>query len=796
MSRVVKDLDFSWRFKRGDNLAGFNPKLDHSNWEEVQVPHDWSIEGPFKEDNPSGPRGGYAPGGIAWYRKFISLSEEYKNKKVFIEFDGIYMNSSVYVNGDRVGYHPYGYTSLSYDLTPYFVFGDYENLISVRVDTALQPGSRWYSGAGIYRHARLVVKDYLSIERYSTYITTPKVSEISSLINIKTSIKNEYAEEKTCVLKVSILDKDKKVVKTIKEEKNIDSNSVYEFNQDVIIEKPNLWSTENPYLYTERTEIIVDNIIVDNEETSVGIRKIEFNADKGFLLNDKSLKIKGVCIHHDGGCLGAAGRDRTKERQIEILKEMGCNAIRTSHNPPSPVLLDLCDKHGMLVMDEAFDEWEIGKRPRVFDEGTLGEQIRRPIYAYSEYFKDWCEKDLRTMVKRDRNHPSIILWSIGNEVDEHALPQGFRITKKLNDIIRSEDVTRPITTATVHMEGSNEIGLPSILDITGYNYHENLYEEDHEKYPNRIILGSETCSATPFEVRGEYKGFIESADSIESLKNIKTGGGDLSVITPASRFCKAENSWKITKENEYVSGLFIWTGFDYIGEPSPFAWPSKSSYFGVIDLCGFPKDAFYFYKSQWTKEPMIHILPHWNWEGKEGQELPVWCYTNCESVELILNGESLGEKNISDSEFLHLYWKVMYTPGSLKAIGKINGEVVCEEVINTASQPSTIILAPDKMELNSNGQDLCYIKVRIEDEKGNLVPTAKNEILFTVEGSGKLVGMDNGDPTVEESFTGNKMKALNGLCLAVVQSSLHKGEITIKATSLGLKDTKVVIRTN
>lgn len=815
--RQIIPIDKDWKFKKGMDIAGFDSRIDDSSWEEVTIPHDWSIFGPFLETNPSGPRGGYAPGGIAWYRRALEIPNSYEGKRVYIELDGVYMNSEVYINGERVAKYPYGYTTLYYDITKFVTVGG-DNLLSVKVDTATQPGSRWYSGSGIYRHVRLIVTNNVLIGQWGTFVTTPQVSDEQAQIDVETTVVNESIEDVEATVKIELVDANGKVVanssqpisvKGVSRDMVQSAQDIEHFgpkredigveavlSQSMVIDNPRLWSLENPYLYTVRTEVLVDGLVSDDDEVSMGIRTIEFTPDKGFFLNGVYTKIKGVCLHHDGGAMGAACPDRTKERQIQILKEMGCNAIRTSHNPPSPVLLDLCDRYGMMVMDEVFDEYRGGKRPRVFDEvGSLKRQVRRPIHAYAQFFDDYHEVDLTTMVKRDRNHPSIILWSIGNEISEHMREEGIELTTRLHNIVKKHDVTRPTVTGIVHLGGANPLGIPDLVDVSGYNYKELLYEEEHAKYPERIIIGSETSSAAPFEMRAVYDNFLNAAPDYTKFSDVTQKPGDIATIKSDERYIRAEQSMSITNSLEYISGLFIWTGFDYIGEPSPYAWPSKTSYFGVIDTCGFPKDAYYMYQSQWTNEPMLHVFPHWNWEGKEGQDIPVWCYTNCDSVELFLNGESLGEKQGDANELLHLDWHIPYTKGILKAVAKRDGEIVIEKVHETTGEPSGIKLVADRNEINADGQDVSYVTVEIVDEQGRLVPDATNLVKFEVEGSGKLAGVDNGDSTSLEAYKGSARSALGGICLAIVQSTCEAGNIYVRAESEGLEGCLISIST-
>jgi beta-galactosidase len=525
-----------------------------------------------------------------------------------------------------------------------------------------------------------------------------------------------------------------------------------------------LWSLENPRLYRVESIVRTNDRAVDAGVTPFGIRTIEFTIDKGFFLNGKHVDVKGVCDHHDMGSLGSAVHKRAIERQLEILKSMGCNAIRTSHNPPDPVLLDLCDRMGFLVMDESFDEW---KRPKT-------------MYGYGRFFDEWSERDLTDMIHRDRNHPSIILWSIGNEIPEQEIANAYDMSKRLVDICHREDPTRPVTSACNTPDAAVANGFSKPLDVFGINYQMSFYKLLQGKGK---LLASETASAV--STRGEY--------------NLVQNGGTLNIIRELHNQCSsyddstAESTLRAVKNAPWVAGQFVWTGFDYIGEPSPFPWPSASSYFGIVDLCGFPKDRYYLYQSQWTDKPMVHILPHWNWQGFEGQEIPVWCYSNCESVELFLNGKSLGEKKFSDTKDYHVVWKVPYAAGTLKAIAKNNGKTVCLDEVQTAGAPAKIVLTPDHTEINADGDDLSNIKIEIVDKDGYVCPNADNLVKFKIEGEGVIAGVGNGNPVSHEYFKANERKAFHGLCLAVVQSKRERGTIRLSAESEGLQAAKVLI---
>ncbi|MGK9476433.1 glycoside hydrolase family 2 TIM barrel-domain containing protein [Melioribacter sp. OK-6-Me] len=726
-------------------------------------------EGPFESTCPGGSGAGYINAGIGWYRKMFGLPESIRGKRIFIEFDGVYMNSDVWINGIHLGNRPYGYSSFQYELTPHLKFGEEKNVLAVRVNVQ-QPCSRWYSGAGIYRNVRLKVTDPVHIAHWGTYVTTPVVSESEAIIRIETKIHNQSNSSQIVKLESIITDDEGHKCGSISSTQEVEVDSICTFKQSIKLSKPKLWTLENPFLYHVKSKVYVNGKIVDTYDTPFGIRTFEFTIDKGFFLNGKHVPIKGVCLHHDLGCLGSAVNKRAIERQLEIMKSMGCNAIRTSHNPPAPELLDLCDRMGFLVMDEAFDEWKKSKT----------------MYGYGRFFDEWSERDLRDMIRRDRNHPSIILWSIGNEIPEQDNANAYEMAKRLADICREEDPTRPITSACNNPGIAVESGFAKPLDVLGINYNIQFYQTLKGKAK---LIASETASTV--STRGEYN-LVQDGDTLKIVKelNNQCTSYDITVPNWANR---AETVLKAIKNSPWVAGEFVWTGFDYIGEPTPFGWPSVSSYFGIVDRCGFQKDRYYLYQSQWTDNPMVHILPHWNWQGFEGKEIPVWCYSNCESVELFLNGKSLGEKKFSDTDDLHLEWKVPYVPGTLRAVAKNKGKVVCTDEVQTAGAPAKILLSPDRTEISADGKDLSFIKVAIVDREGRVCPNADNLVKFKIQGKGIIAGVDNGNPVSHEYFKTSERKAFHGLCLVVVQSMAEKGTIHLSAESEGLQSAEVLI---
>ena len=778
--RSIENFGKEWKFNLGDISNAKDSTFDDSKWRTLNLPHDWSIEGEFSEKNPATPGGGALPGGIGWYRKTFMLPEADKDKSVFIDFDGVYRNSEVWINGHYLGLRPYGYSSFRYELTSFLNFGNKKNVIVVKVDNSKQPNSRWYSGSGIYRNVWLVSTGKVHVDHWGTYITTPEIEEKEAKINILTKVRNSTAIDQQITLNTTIYDTSGKEIVKITSTQLVPKDSVIEIAQQTTIQAPCLWSLETPCLYKASSEIESNKTITDQYTTTFGIRNFVFDRNKGFFLNGKSTKIRGVCDHHYLGCLGAAINTRAIERQLEILKAMGCNAIRTSHNPPAPELLDLCDKMGFLVMDEAFDMWKMQKTP--FD-----------------YHLDWdqCHKrNLEDMVLRDRTHPSVIIWSIGNEIVEQwkSTSGGDTIARELRAIVKKLD-NRPITSACNNSKPDNPLILSNALDLTGINYAHNDWPNFLEKFPGRTFIGTETTSA--LETRGHYD---MPSDSIRRWpiawdKPLTKGNKDFTCS--AYDNCSApwgsthEESWKIMKKYPFLSGMFIWTGFDYIGEPTPYPWPAKSSYFGIIDLAGFPKDVYYMYQSEWTSKPVLHVFPPWNW--KEGTIIDLWAYTNCQEVELFLNGKSLGIKRKAGDD-LHLMWRIPYTPGTLKAVARTNGKEVLTQEVKTAGKPAKIILSVDRSTINADGNDLAYVTAKIEDNNGVMVPDADNLIKFKLSGNASIIGVDNGNPVSHESFKANYRKAFNGLCLAVIQSKDKSGQIEITATSEGLPSASIIIQ--
>ncbi len=774
------NFDQGWRFHLGDVANGQAPELEDSQWRALNLPHDWSIEGEFSEKNPAGFGGGALPGGVGWYRKTFTVPASANGKSVFIDFDGVYRNSEVWINGHYLGKRPYGYISFAYELSPYLNYGNQRNVLAVKVDNSQQPNSRWYSGSGIYRHVWLTTVDKLHIDHWGTYITTPQVSTASAAIDIETTVRNSSENAQSFTLRTTIYDAQGKEVARAESRRQLERSAIAGVPNQLTINRPMLWSIENPYLYRAVSRIEAGGRLIDAYETLFGIRSFVFDREQGFILNGKQVKINGVCDHHDLGALGAAVNTRALERQLEMLKAMGVNGIRTSHNPPAPELLELADRMGFIVMDEAFDMWK--KEKTKFD--------------YHLDWDEWHKRDLEDMVLRDRNHPSIFIWSIGNEISEQwgDDPAAGIIGRELSGIVRSLDKTRPITSACNNVNPKNTLIANGDLDLVGTNYAHNRIPQFPKLFPGRTFIGTETVSA--LASRGSYD---MPSDVIRRWptkwdEDFKNGNPDFSVSAydnvSAPWGSTQEETWKVVKKTDFFAGQFIWTGWDYLGEPTPYPWPARSSYFGIIDLAGFPKDTFYMYQSEWTSRPMLHIFPHWNW--KPGEPVDVWAYFNSDEVELSLNGKSLGTKRKSGDD-LHVMWRVPFVPGILKAVSRSHGQVVLTREIRTAGQPARIILDPDRKVIKADGSDLSFVTVKVVDINGTVVPHADNLVKFQLTGEASIAGVDNGSQISHEPFKANYRKAFNGLALAIIQSKERAGKITLKATAEGLAPASVVI---
>ena len=779
-ARQRDNFDKGWLFILGDSAQMATPTYNDNHWRKLSLPHDWAIEGDFYAGNPSGAGGGALPGGIGWYRKHFLLDcEAEPGGRYFIEFDGVYMNSTVYVNGQEVGHRPYGYSSFEYDITKYLKRGD--NVIAVKVDNSDQPNSRWYSGCGIYRHVWLTKTNAVHVKHWGVHVQTDaKTGQIKVEADVEG---NNYKVR----------------------------NTVYDASGKEVglkVKNPHLWSVEDPYIYKVRTQVLVGGKVVDEVWTTTGFRDFKFDAETGFWLNGKNFKLNGVCEHHDFGCLGAAVNEDAMHRKLSKLKAMGVNSIRSSHNPPAPELLNMCDTMGIIVMDESFDMWRRKK--------TAGD--------YARFFEEWHERDLTDLILRDRNHPSILMWSIGNEVleqwssadaDELTLEQANLIlnaghdastlahgeemspnsllTRHLADIVKRYDTTRPILAGCNEPDPNNHLFKSGAIDIIGFNYHHQWVKDVPKNFPGKPFIFSESVSA--LQTRGYYK--MPSDEITWAPQEWWLPYTDPSYMCSAYDNMHAswssthEETWDVVKHNAFVGGQYIWTGFDYIGEPTPYGFPARSSYFGVIDLAGFPKDTYYMYQSEWTTKPVLHLFPHWNW--LEGQQIDMWCYyNNADEVELFINGKSQGVRRKTgeqpegrydmhntkaklNSEY-HVGWRVTFNPGEVKVVARKDGHVVGEQTIKTASAPARIRLSKDYQ-----GKNTTFITAEVVDKDGNLCPWADDMIYFISEGDGKILGTDNGCQTSMENFKAPQRKAFFGKCMVVVSGN---GSITAKSPML------------
>lgn len=779
-------LDEGWEFTREDSPDFANPEFEPESWQTVTVPHDWAIAGPFDmnidaqkvkvtEDGDkykkirTGRTGALPFIGTGWYRYDLKRLSTDSGERYRIEFDGAMSNAMVYVNGKLAAERPYGYSSFAVDITEY-LRKNARNILAVRLENKGE-SSRWYPGAGIYRNVRLVKLQPINIGHWGTFITTPEIRDDNASVNIKTMIENS-GYTGNAVLRTMIVDKNGNRMASA--ESDILPGSNVSIEQEMKVTGIERWDIDNPVMYTAISRIIADGKTVDEYHTDFGIRTFAFDSDEGFSLNGKKVPLQGVCLHHDLGPLGAAVNTRAIERQLEILKEMGCNAVRTSHNPPAPELLELCDRMGFLVMDEAFDEWRIAKNKN----------------GYAKLFDKWAETDLRDMIRRDRNHPSVIIWSIGNEIKEQLYPEGAATARFLTEICHMEDPTRPVSAGLNKYADALKNGFGDILDIVGFNYKPFAYGQVHEQYPGYCLFGSETASTV--SSRGKYYlPVIESSNPFHT--DFQCSSYDVEypgwASTPDSEFAGQDN-------NAFVAGEFVWTGFDYLGEPTPYneTMSSRSSYFGIVDLAGLKKDRFYLYQSRWSDKKVLHLLPHWNWE--KGDTVPVHCYTNYEEVELFLNGKSMGRRTFNQQHRYRLVWDgIAFEPGELKAVAyDKDGNIVEETSVHTAGIPYKLELEADRREISADGKDLSFIGISVVDKDGNLCPNAEIPLEFEVSGNSFLV-LCNGDPTSLESFYGKRMPTFSGKCLAIVGKSRIKGNIGLKVKSTCLPDAEIEITT-
>ena len=785
--RIVRDLE-SWKFTRTDDPESALPSFDDTQWSQVTVPHDWAIYGPFDKEidkqvvkivqnneqnatEKTGRTGALPFVGVGWYRTIPDISGFTTDKQALLTFDGAMSNAVVYINGERVGNRPYGYSYFYFDVSKYLL-PDCENVVAVRLEN--QPfSSRWYPGAGLYRKVQLIIKDKVSFQHWGQTLTTPYVSATQAKVVVRSRVQGEGLTVETI-----LRDPQGNVVA----EGKSDARFGDEMEQQLEVRNPRLWSPESPQLYTAEMRLYQQSVLKDRETIRFGIRDIKYTAEKGFELNGQSTKFKGVCLHHDLGPIGAAINTAALRRQLTILKDLGCNAIRSAHNMPSLEQLELCDELGFLVIAESFDEW---KRPKVKN-------------GYNLYFDEWAQQDVENLVRATRNHPSIVMWSSGNEVPDQWGAEGVKRARWLQNIFHHEDPTRPVTVGMDQVKAVMESGFGAIMDVPGLNYRVHLYEEAYKRFPQGFILGSETASTV--SSRGVYK-FPVVSGADKTYPDGQSSSYDL-------EYCNWSNipeiDFEMQDDKPWVIGEFVWTGFDYLGEPTPYDdyWPSRSSYFGMLDLAGLPKDRYYLYRSRWnTEEPTLHVLPHWNWEGREGEVTPVFVYTNYPKAELFINGKSQGIQEKSRESRLHRYrlmWNdVRYEPGTIRVVAYDEaGKTVAETTRVSAGKPHSIRLEADRTTLSADGRDLSYVTATVVDKNGNECPTANLSLHFKVKGAGSYRAACNGDATSLELFHLPTMKTFSGKLVVLVQSTTTPGDIRLEVSGKGLRKATVQLRSN
>jgi beta-galactosidase len=768
-------FDFNWKFFLGDSPSAGTKDFDDKGWRDLDLPHDWSIEGKLDPKNPTGGAGGYFPAGIGWYRKKFDVPASWKGKCISIYFEGVYMNSEVFINGKSLGIHPYGYTTFSYDLTPYLDFGR-GNVLSVKVDNSKQINCRWYSGSGIYRHVWMIVTNPLHVATWGVNITTPQVSGEKATVKIKTLVKNETDLPQKVILKTQLLNSNAVNAGIDQTDVELLAKSEQEIDQNLTVLKPLLWTPETPNLYQVEVQVLKDKNIIDDTKTTIGIRSIKFTSDNGFQLNGKTVKINGGCVHHDNGCLGAAAFDRAEVRRVELLKSAGFNAIRTSHNPPSEAFLDACDRLGMMVIDEAFDGWKESKTP----------------FDYSVYFNEWWQRDLEAMVLRDRNHPSIIVWSIGNEIIERKKPEAVETARMLVNCLHKNDPTRPVTSAMTTWDSGWEIFDPlfAVQDIGGYNYQLHRAPSDHERVPSRVIVQTESYPRDAF------------------------------------------SNWEMVQNHNYIIGDFVWTALDYLGESGIGRWyysgekpgehwesdlfPWHAAYCGDIDLTGWRKPISHYRSMLYNnteklymavrepehdtlkiKQTLWSVWPtweSWTWPGYEGKNIQVEVYSKYPKVRLYLNTKLIGEQATTEEQQFKATFTVPYTPGLLSAAGVMDNKELETTILQTSGNAAKIKLIPDRTKITADGQDLSFITIEVTDKDGKLQPNAQNQLQFSINGPGVIAGVDNADIKDLDPYIGTARKAWHGRALVVIRSTRNAGDIKLNVSSPGLKDAVAVIR--
>lgn len=809
LAQTRKDilLDHGWKFTREDGKDFAQKNFDDASWQSIQVPHDWAIYGPFSANNDkqhmaiaqdgqkealehAGRTGGLPFVGVGWYRNAINVGNDIKNKTSILQFDGAMSNAKVYVNGQKVGIWPNGYNSFYFDVSDFLVPG--ENTIAVRLEN--QPeSSRWYPGAGLYRNVHLSISNKNKIAHWGTYVTTPTITPEYAKVNVETSLEIDKNSKSQFSLVQTIYNKAGQEVAQIKEV--VGPYDINKKNQSINLPQPKLWSTETPNLYTLKSDLYGDGKLVDSYKTTFGVRSLEIIPDKGFFLNGQKTVFKGVCIHHDLGPLGAAVNEAALRRQVRIMKDMGVNAIRTSHNMPAPELVKICDEMGMMLMAESFDEWKVPKMKN----------------GYNLYFDQWAEKDLVNLIHHYRNNPSIIMWCIGNEVPEQYTAGGSKVARFLQDICHREDPSRPVTQGMDNPDAVLNSSFASTMDVAGFNYRPFKYPEAYKKLQQQIILGTETAST--LSSRGVYK-FPVTRKSMARYPDHQASSYD---VEHCSWSDLPEDNFIQHEDLPYAIGEFVWTGFDYLGEPTPYYtdWPSHSSLFGIVDLAGIPKDRYYLYRSHWNKaENTLHILPHWTWPGRERDTTPIFVYTNYPAAELFINGKSQGIQrkdttinvhnsgnkeslgNLERQKRYRLMWmNTVYEPGTIKVVAYDDaGNIAAEKSIQTADKATRLELEADRNTLQADGKDISFVTVSLIDKNGNFSPAEVHELQFRVSGQGSFKAVANGNPASLESFQEPKMKTFSGKLVVLIQSTDKPGDITLEVKGKGLKTQKIKLK--
>jgi beta-galactosidase len=780
--RTTTSIDFGWYFHLGDVVDGQTPAVDYHGWRLLDVPHDWSIEGQYAKDNPGGGSVAFLPTGIGWYQKELPWNPDWQGRRVAVVFDGVFMNSTVWLNGHELGYRPNGYLGFSYDLTPYLTQGT--NVLSVRVDNSRQPAARFYTGSGIYRHVKLVTTSSVHIPMDGTFVSTPVVTDGEASVHVQAQVENLTGGRTGVTMTSIVVDpQGREVARSTQPEAMLNDNcynrELTTLADSLIVHSPQLWSIERPQLYTLRTELRRGGTLVDSYATPFGIRRIEFSVTEGFKLNGTPLKFKGVCLHQQTAPVGSAMPEDLWHKRLLQLKAMGCNAIRTSHYAYPPFVLNMCDSLGLMVMDELFDGWYQWKG------------ANKAKYDYGYYFLDWWQRDLADFIRRDRNHPSVMIWSMGNEVWGYA--NHLYLQYSINRMFRRMDGTRPTTQAWA---------LTEYLDIAGFNANgEGRGDIDrfHREQPQKMAIGTEIphtrSTRGVYRTIGAYNAWVNPErfgkeaklfplDSYTEREIFNFDKRYASSYDNQTRKISVREQWKQTRKYPFFLGEFRWTAFDYLGES--WGWPARTNNYGIIDMCGFPKDNYYLYQSLWTTKPMVHILPHWTWPGMEGTEIPVVAYTNADAVELLLNGRSLGRKPM-DPEQLEIVWKVPYKAGTLSAVAYKDGVAVARDSQTTATRPAAIRLTPDRPSMQANHRDVLCVTVDVVDSRGTLVPSADNDIAFTVSGPCKLLGTENGDILDVRPAHTLQRKVFMGKALLMLQATGQSGTLKITATAGNLK---------